>query len=343
MVKKYQISAAGSYEQLKIIQESMPVPGEEEVLVETIAIGVNFADTLVRIGVYESAKKLVGWPITPGFEFSGKVIAVGARVKNHQVGDLVFGLVFFGAYATHIVAKSDQVFTIPKNVSAIEMAGFLAVYLTAFHCLNQIVRIYPKSTVLIHSAAGGVGTALVQLSREYGYNIVAVVGSARKVEYVRALGVDRIILRSDKMWAEISAAAPEGYDVIFDANGSESFKKGYRLLKPTGKLICYGSHSLLSKKGGRLNYAKALWGMWKTPKFNPLSMITHNKTVSGFNLSFLFSRKDLIEECVTSLMGLLAQGKIKPLKVTEFAFGDAASAHRLIESGESVSKIVLKV
>lgn len=340
-MQKIVIHAPGGYEKLRLADFPDPVPGENEVVVKTVAAGVNYADCAVRWGVYESAKKFVGWPITPGFEFSGVVVARGKNTK-HKLGAKVFGVSLFNAYATHVCVPAHQVYALPKKLTTLEAAGFPAVHMTAYHALFQLVRIRPGGKILIHSAAGGVGSALLQLGRIAGFETVAVVGAVHKVAFAKNFGAHSVIDKSrEDLWQRARALAPEGYDAILDANGYTTLALSYAHLAPTGKLIVYGSHSLLPKKGGRINYLKAGWGLVKTPRFSPLKLLSENKTVSGFNISFLFSRSDLLDAAMVDLFKWLAQGKLRPPAVTEIPFTNAAEAHRLIESGTSVGKIVL--
>ncbi len=341
-MKKIVIHSPGGYEKLRLENFPDPIPAENEVVVETQAVGVNYADCAVRWGVYESARKFVGWPITPGFEFSGTVVAKGAAAK-HEVGSKVFGISFFGGYATHVCVPSHQVYALPEKLSMPQAAGFPAVHMTAYHALFQLVRIRRGGKILIHSAAGGVGSALLQLCRIAGFTTVGVVGARHKVDFARNFGAHEVIDKSSEdLWARAAALAPDGYDAIMDANGYTTLAKSYEHLAATGKLIVYGSHSLLPKKGGRINYLKAAWGLWKTPRFNPLQMLSSNKTVSGFNISFLFSRTDLLNEAMVELSAWLAAGKLQAPAITEIPLENVAEAHRLLESGNSTGKIILK-
>lgn len=344
-MKKIVIHKAGGYDQLKIESSADLLPQKNEVVVDVKAIGVNYADCCVRWGVYESAKQLVGWPITPGFEFSGVVRTVGPDCKNIRVGQEVMGITLFNAYATQVKVPESQIFLIPKNFSFEQAAGFPAVFITAYHALFQLVKIYPNSKVLIHSAAGGVGSALVQQAKLAGLHVTGVIGSTHKTEYLKSLGADCIIDKSKQdLWAEAEKIAPGGFDAIFDANGYTTFQDSYAHLRPVGKLITYGSHSLLPKGGtGHINYFKAALGLLKTPKYSPLKLITDNKSVIGFNLSFLFDRNELATEALKQLGLWAEQGLIKPPKITAFAFGQVSEAHKAIESGQSIGKIILTV
>jgi NADPH:quinone reductase-like Zn-dependent oxidoreductase len=160
---------------------------------------------------------------------------------------------------------------------------------------------------------------------------------------VYQLGADAVIDKSTQpLWDEAKRLCPGGYDLIFDANGPETLAQSYAHLKPTGKLLVYGFHTLLPKRGGRINYLKAALGMLRMPRFNPLSMTTENKGVVAFNLSLLFGRTDLLHPAVNDLTGWVEAGRIQVPKISSFALADVAQAHRALESGETVGKLVLR-
>ncbi|MER2269102.1 zinc-binding dehydrogenase [Methylobacterium oxalidis] len=169
------------------------------------------------------------------------------------------------------------------------------------------------------------------------------VGASHKVECVRQLGADAIVKKfRQPLWDKAKRLCPDGYDLIFDANGPETLAQSYKHLKPTGKLLVYGFHTLLPKQGGRIKYLKAAFGMLKMPRFNPLSMTTENKGVVAFNLSFLFSRTDLLHAAVKDLTALVEAGRIHALKTRSFSLAEAAQAHQVLESGEVTGKLVLR-
>lgn len=343
-MRKVSIPSAGSYDKLKIIEAPDLSAEADQVVIQVHAIGVNFADVCVRLGVYESAKKYVGWPITPGFEVSGTVLKVGPNVKKYLPGQQVVGFTRFDGYATQVRVPESQVMPLPPGFTLAEGAGFPAVFFTAFHAVYQHIVFQPGARVLIHSAAGGVGTALVQICKAAGFFTVGVIGSSHKRAYLEKFGPDVIIDKSSQdLWAQVQRAAPEGYHAVFDANGFSTLRGSYQNLRPTGKLIVYGSHDLLSKKGGRLNLLKAGMGLLKTPRYAPLEMINSNRGVIGFNVSFLFDEKSMIKECVLGTQKMIEEGKIKPIPITPIPFENVAQAHQLIESGQSVGKIVLTV
>lgn len=341
-MKKIIIRSAGSYEKLEFIQCPDLQPATNEIVIDVRAIGVNYADVCVRLGVYQSAKQYVGWPITPGFEVSGFVKSLGSAVTKFSVGDKVVAFTRFNGYATEVCVIEDHVLNLPKGYSLEQAAAFPTAFITAYHAVFQQVLLRPTSKVLVHSAAGGVGTALIQLCKAAGFYVVGVIGASHKRSYLEQFGPDIVIDKSQQnLWVEAEKISPRGYHAIFDANGYTTFNDSYRHLCVTGKLIVYGAHSLLSKEGGRLNYLKLGIGLLKTPKFSPLDMISENKGVIGFNLSYLFDQTELISDCLEGLNRQIEMGNIKPIPITRFNFTDIADAHRLIESGRSVGKIVL--
>ncbi|MCC6277745.1 MAG: zinc-binding dehydrogenase [Oligoflexia bacterium] len=341
-MKKVIIESPGGYEKLLIREFPDLMPKDDDVVVEVAYSGINYADILVRWGVYESAKRFVGWPITPGFEYSGTIKKLGSRVTKFKVGDQVFGITLFGGYASQVCVNQELVFPIPKSFSLAEAAGFPAVYLSAYHGLLQNVVVRPGSWVLVHSAAGGVGTALLQLCRIKGFNAVAVVGSSHKVETAKKFGALEVIDKSrEDLWNKARNIKPQGYDVILDANGISTLQDSYNHLAPCGKLIVYGFHSMLPKQGGKLQYHKLIWDYLRTPKFSPMAMTTENKSVVAFNVSFLFDKQFFVVEAMADAVNWIKEGKLLAPQVRVYPFNEVARAHQDMESGQTVGKLVL--
>ena len=341
-MRKIVIHKAGDYRQLKLEEFPDLTPAETEVVVEVKAFGVNYADIIIRWGLYESAKQMVGWPITPGFEFSGIVKSIGHSVTKFKPGDKVFGISLFNAYASEVKVPAHQIYTLPAELTFEQAAGIPAVYLTAYHALFQNVVVRPGMKALIHSAAGGVGSALVQLCRIAGITTIGVVGSAHKVASLKGLGCDHIIDKSSEdLWKKVEEFAPAGVDLCFDANGVSTLKQSYQHLATCGKLVSYGAHSMFPKTGGRVNYLKLVKDYLRSPRFNPIDMTSENKSLITFNLSFLFSRQDLFEEGMQDLLKWIKQGKLQAPMLKTYPMEQVADAHRFIESGQSIGKLIL--
>ncbi len=342
-VRKIRIGRPGGYERLEIVDAKDPAPGPGEVAIAVEAAGVNFADCVVRMGLYESQKKLVGWPVTPGFEVSGRVIGGGGLGSSDDPRPgspgAVLAVTRFGGYASRVVVPASQVFPVPPRLDIAQAAGFPVIFLTAYYALCELAHPRPESTVLIHSVAGGVGGAAAQIARNLGARVVGVVGSTHKVAMARA---DVVIDKSrEDLWDAAERAAPEGYDVILDANGASTLKESYRHLAPTGRLVAYGFHSMLKTRGGRVRRLPLLWSYVRTPRFHPIRMVNENRSVLAFNLSYLFAKGDLLREAMGRLFAWLAEGKIDPPPVTAYPVADVARAHRDLESARTVGKLVL--
>jgi len=340
-MRKVVVHGPGSYNELAIEEHPDPVPGPGEVLVQTTAVGVNYADVIVRMGLYRSARDYVGWPITPGFEFAGRVRSAGAGVLL-RADQPVFGVTRFGAYTTHLCVPESQVFVVPPELSMVQAAGFPTVFLTAWYGLCELLRVRQGMQVLVHSAAGGVGGALVQIARALGCHVVGVVGRSDKAALASELGAHAVIDKQrDDLWTSAARHAPEGYDIVFDANGVATLRGSYACLRPTGKLVVYGFHSMLPRTGGKPNWPRLALDFLRTPRFSPLALTNDNKSILAFNLSYLFDRRDLLAEGMRGLLDWLAAGRLRALPVREMPLGRVADAHRAIESGTTTGKLVL--
>jgi len=344
-MKKIVIERPGGYRRLKIIECPLPTPQNNEVLVEVGAAGVNFADVFIRLGLYKSGKEFVGWPITPGFEFSGNIMKCGPGVTEFAEGTPVFGVTRFGAYASHLCVPRHQVFVVPADskFSSDEWAAFPTVFMTAYHGLFHNIVLRPQMKILVHSAAGGVGGALLQLGKIAGCRMTGVVGASHKVASALEWGAEVVIDKSrEDLWAKARKICPDGFDAVFDGNGPATLKQSYRHLAPSGKLVAYSFHSMLSIRWGVANYFKLIYDYFRVPRFNPLNMTNDNKSLIAFNLSYLFHRVDLLEEPMRELMRWVGEGKIKAPAVQSYPVDSVADAHRALESGQTVGKLILK-
>jgi NADPH:quinone reductase-like Zn-dependent oxidoreductase len=341
-MKKVVIHKPGGYEQLKIEEHADLHPGPDEVLIDVSAIGVNFADCVTRMGLYASAKKYVGYPITPGFEVSGTIRSVGAGVTAFSPGSAVLAVTRFDGYATQLVVKQSQVFPLPAQLSHEVAASLPAVSLTAWFALFQLAHAQSADTILVHSAAGGVGSMLVQLGKIAGCKVIGVVGAAHKTTTVIALGADAVIDKSTQdLWTEAERLAPDGYDIILDANGAATLKQSYQHLAAVGKLVVYGFHSMLQTRKGVPGKLRLAFDYLRTPRFSPFNLTTQNHSVMGFNLSFLFDKNAIMQQGMQQILQWLESGELQVPAVTSYPLEAVADAHRALESGQTTGKLVL--
>lgn len=342
-MRKVVIHRPGGHERLTVAEAPTPTPGPGELRIDVAAIGVNYADCVIRMGLYASAREMVGFPITPGFEVAGTVSALGPDLGDRfAIGQQVFAVTLFGGYAEQIVVPASQTFAVPPGLSLAQAAGLPTIFLTADHALHFLAHARAGETVLVHAAAGGVGSALVQLARAAGCGVVGVVGGPHKVAAARDLGAEIVIDRSSTdLWSAAHAAAPGGYAAIFDANGVSTLRASYRHLAPAGRLVVYGFHSMLPRRGGRPNYLKLAWDYVRTPWFSAMALVNSNRSVLGFNLSYMFGRQDLLAESMARILGGFADGALRMPEVSTYPLGQVARAHADLESGRTVGKLVL--
>jgi len=337
--KRIVIQKPGGYRELHIEEVPIDAPGSEEIQVEVKACGINFADISVRLGLYGAAKGL--YPLCPGLEYAGIVIETGAKIQDFRPGDRVFGVARFGAYASALNTIPDHLWHLPETWSFSRGATFPVAYLTAYYALHHVGHLQPDDRALVHSAAGGVGTALLHLIRANSNQSVGVVGHSRKVAHARKAGADFVIDKTKQpLWKTAEQFSPDGYDIILDANGASTLKKSYEHLKPAGRLLIYGFASMFSHTGKK-KYLKLIWYYFKTPRFNPFHLTGENKTISGFNLIYLFDKKVLFRKIMDALLRMDKEGLLPEMPVSSYAFEDVAAAHKAIESGKTVGKLVL--
>ena len=333
----------GGHDRLVLEERPDPRPGAGEVSIEVEAVGVNYADCMVRMGLYKSARDHGGYPIVPGFEVAGRVAELGDGVEDLGAGERVFAVTRFGGYTTRLVVPRSQIFAVPESLSLEQAAAIPCAFLTAYYALFLLC--HPGSgdeTMLVHSAAGGVGGALTQLGNVAGCRVVGVVGGPHKVDSARAFGATEVIDKSSEdLWEAAGRHAPDGYDFIFDANGAATLRRSYEHLASPGHLVIYGFHTMLPKGRQRPNWIKLAIDWLRTPRFDPLEITNKNHSVSGFNLSYQFARLDMLGSSMDDLLGWLRDGSLQPPPVQTFPFADAAAAHRALESGKTVGKLVL--
>lgn len=331
---------------------SIDIP-EDCLVLDNEAFSVNYADCCIRWGLYESAKRFVGYPIVPGFDVAGTISSVGSGVSKLKAGDKVFGCTLFGAYSSRVLIPASQLRPIPRGLSIGQAAALPAVSLTALYALSlanhyPLESKYTNRAILIHSAAGGVGSMLVQMSKILGLSpVVGVVGSSAKIEEARALGCDIVIDKSSEdLWDAAETASPTGYSAIMDANGVSTLQQSYDHLAPTGRLIVFGFHSNLPMGKAALDPSQWIRMARKAsamPKFDAMDLCTSNKSVLGFNLSFFADEAEVVSSLFDQVCKWLDEEKLRVPKVVEMEMERIAEAHELIQSGKSVGKIVMKI
>ena len=332
------ITKAGAPEVLQVREAPDPHAGAGQVRVKVRAAGINFADLMARVGLYPDAPKI---PCVVGYEVSGVIDEVGPSgdATGLAVGDRVFGMPKFGGYSDTIALDGSQVFKMPERMTFEEAAALPVVYLTAHHMMLFTGSLRPGSSVLIHSAAGGVGIAAIQLARAKNCVIFGT-ASPGKHDFLRKNGVHHPIDSGGDYVAAVRAVVGDrGVDLILDPVGGKSWSEGYDLLGACGRLVAFGfSAASAGKKRSLLHAASQLL---KIKKYNPMKLMDANKTVGGTNMGHLFDRIDLLAPQFTALIAMYEAGEIKPHVDKTFRFDDAPAAHHYIHDRKAIGKVLL--
>jgi NADPH:quinone reductase-like Zn-dependent oxidoreductase len=335
------ITEHGGPEVMKIEERPDPRPAAGEVLVRVKAAGINFADVLARMGMYEDAPKP---PCVVGYEFAGDIESVGEGVTEYAPGQRVLGGSRFGAYAELVATGASEVIPLPPDWSYEEGAALTVHYITAYAGLVRYGSLRPGEDVLLHAAAGGVGIAATQIARRVGAGTIYGTASPSKHDAIRAQGVDHPIdYTNEDFRKEVRRIAGEKapLDVVMDAIGGSSFRKSWSLLGPGGRLVCFGASSVMS--GERRSLRSVARMAATTPIFHPIPMMQSSRAVIGLNMLRLWDAKGSFDEYLTPLREWVESGDIKPVVAAAFPLERAADAHRLLAERKNVGKVVLTV
>jgi NADPH:quinone reductase-like Zn-dependent oxidoreductase len=304
------------------------------------AAGINFADLMARMGMYPDAPNP---PSVVGYEFAGDVESVGEGVEGFSPGDRVLGGCRFGGYSELVVADAGSVLPLPEDWSYEEGAAFPVNYATAYAGLIRYGSLREGERMLIHAAAGGVGIAATQVAKLVGAEVFGT-ASASKHEAVREQGVDHPIdYRSLDFVKEVRriTGEEESIDLVMDAIGGRSFAKSFSLLRPGGRLVCFGAAGLVT--GDRRNIPGTIKRLVQTPFFHPLRLSSQSKAVMGLNMLRLWDSKGSLDEWIDPLQEWVEAGKLRPVVAKAFPLEEGAAAHRFMQERKNVGKVVLKL
>lgn len=324
----------GNLRNLERRDEELAAPLPHEVQVEVRAVGLNFADVFAILGLYEAAPKT---PFIPGLEYSGIVDAVGDNVTDFKRGDRVMGVSFFGAYATALNVDARFVRHIPVGWTFEDGAACIVASLTAYYGLIDQCRLKKGETVLIQSAAGGVGLAALKIAKKYGCFVIGAVGSESKRSFCMEQGYDRVVVRGRTFKRQLQdSLAGRELNVVMEAIGGQAFKDSYALLAPRGRIAIYGFAEFMPKNV--FSYVAGIWKYLRRPRIDTLNL--NNRLVAGFNLIYLFSHVEDIKKYVDEIDAL---GVGKPYIGAAYPFEELPAALSALKSRETVGKVVVKI
>jgi NADPH:quinone reductase-like Zn-dependent oxidoreductase len=332
----------GGPEVLQVQERPDPPVGPGEVRIAVKAAGINFADTMARLGLYPDAPKP---PCVMGYEVAGEIESLGEGANDFSVGDRVMAGTRFGGQAELVTVPAGQVLPLPERLSFEQGAAFPVNYGTAYAALVIMGSLREGNRVLVHAAAGGVGIAATQIARNAGAEIFGT-ASPSKHEAIRAQGVAHPIdYRGQDFEAEaMRITGGEGVDLIIDALGPTSFRKDYRLLRSGGRLVMYGL-SEATKEGGRdipaVLKSLAKMPLATIPWWKSLSLMNENKGVFGLNMLKWWDREGSLDRLTEPLLADLEAGRLEPVVAESFPFERVGEAHEFIAQRRNVGKVVL--
>jgi NADPH2:quinone reductase len=340
--KRIVVNHYGAPDQLQVIEEECPKPKNGEVRVKVVAAGVSLPDVMARAGIHPETPEV---PFTPGWDLVGIVDGVGEGVPEFEPGQTVAAMPIHGAYAEFICLPYQELVNVPPGLDPAETVSVILNYITAYQMMHHSAKVKSGQRVLIHGAAGGVGTALLQLGHLAGLEMYGTC-SMRNAAAVFEMGGIPIDYRGEDFVKEIYRLTGDGVDVVFDPIGGAHLWHSRKALRRGGRVIGYGlitsirGSGLTSSRPGRRQrfrgtgmFALNIVGGWLIPgrkRVVPYSI----QTFKRMNPSRF--REDLI-----SLLDLLEQKKIKPVIAQRFPLVEARQAHELLEKGGVVGKIVL--
>lgn len=326
------LTGHGAPEKLRVQERPGPgAPGEGQVVVDVRAAGINFADTMARMGVYPDAPKP---PCVLGYEVAGVVAEAGAGATGVSAGDRVVAGTRFGGYAERVTVRASDVVALPERLSFEEGSAIPVNYSTAWAGLIRYGSLQPGERVLIHAAAGGVGIAAIQIAKRRGAEVWGT-ASPSKHDRIRELGCDHPLDYRQAGWER---DVPK-LDLVMDAIGGRSFRTSYEMLRAGGRLVAFGASAVTS--GEKRSVRAALRTVIRMPRFNLIKQMSQSKAVIGLNMLTLWDEFETLDPWIEPLRELLDDGTIAPVVAEAFPFDHAPDAHRMLAERRNVGKVVL--
>ena len=318
----------------------LPTPGPGEVHLRVRAAGINFADLFMRTGLYDTVPPR---PYSPGFEVAGEVVTVGEGVEDWSPGERAVGLIRHGGYAHDIVVPTRNLFHYPESLSPAEAAAIPVVFLTAWVCLSECARVRTGETVLILGAAGGVGSAAVQLAVRDGLRVIGTAGTPEKRAFVTdELGAEACFDSRGDWEPDVERLlGPHELDVALDATGGKATAACRRLLAPLGRLVFYGMSAALPTR--KKNWPRAALAWLRTPRLHPMDLVQPCIGISGVHLLHLQEREGLLLSGLDEIYRGVESGEIRPILDCTYPLtrDGAVEAHRYIHARRNLGKVVL--
>lgn len=320
----------------RVFEISSPI--ENEVLIEVESFGLNYADVMARLGLYGEAPPM---PFIVGYEVVGKIIETGPQADKNLIGKRVVAFCRFGGYSKHVITYDYAVVEV-QDQEANELLALCTQGVTAYYMCEYLAPIHKIDTVLIHAAAGGVGTILIQLAKLKGAKVIAKIGCNEKEEMVRELGADYVVNYNSSDYIKQIQKILNGsrIDVSYNPVAGETFKKDWKILGSGGRMVLFGGSALSGSKWGifsKLNFVR------KMGLIMPIGLMMRSKSILGVNmLKIADNRPKVMEHCLKEVVKLFNEGKVKPQIGGVYSSEQLAEAHTALESGKTIGKLSVK-
>jgi len=337
MMRAYTLKRSGKPSVLKITDIPAPKPQENEVSVKMNYIGINYAEIMSRKGLYSWAPKR---PYILGMEGSGIIEDVGEGVEKSRIGQEVMVAAQYGCYAENVVVPEQQAIPAFEGYSMQESAAFLVNYMTAWAALFELAKVQKDDKVLITAAAGGVGTAAIQLAASLGCAVYGMAGSQEKIDYIKSLGAAEGLNYREKDCFEQLKRETGGIDVVVEMVGGSVYKESFNLLNPLGRIAVIGFASLDFKLLNPLSWWRTLRDI---PRVKMMDLAVKSGSVMASHLGYLLDDPQLMTAMFERMEGFIKQHDIKPQIGKVFPFEQADKAHEFIESRKSTGKVLLEI
>jgi len=335
-MKRVVVDRFGGPEVLKVVDVEDPLPGPGEVRVRVLAAGVSFTDAQLRAGTYLGGPKP---PFTPGYELVGVVEQLGPGCTMLREGDRVGALTVWGADAERVCVPEAYTVEVPEDLDPAEVVSLVFPYMTAYQLLHRAAMAKTGETVLVHGAAGRVGTATLELGALAGLRLLGT-ASARDRAAVERLGAVAIDYRNEDFLARVRELTGDGVDVALDGLGGVLSLRSFRALRPGGRLVVFGRYATLAH--GRKNWRAVIEWYAATATVALWGLLSPRRRVLAYRIQKLRIRhQDWFREDFLALLELLRRGAVHPVVAERLPLSDARRAHELLESTAAKGKLVL--
>ena len=335
-MKRVVVDHYGGPEVLKVVEAEDPRPGPGEVRVRVLASGVSFTDSLLRAGTYLGVPKP---PFTPGYELVGVVDQLGQGCSRLHIGDRVGALTVWGANAELVCVPEAYAVDVPEDLDPAEVVSLVFPYMTAYQLLHRVAMVKDGEALLVHGAAGRVGTAVLELGKLAGLRLYGTASAADRAA-VERLGAVAIDYRNEDFLTRLRELTDDGVDVALDGLGGALSLRSFRALRPGGRLVVFGHYSTLV--GGRKSWRG--WIEWyaATASVALWGLLSSRRRVLAYRVQKLrIHHQDWFQEDFRTLLDLLRRGEIHPVVAERLPLSEARRAHELLERTAATGKIVL--